>query len=623
MKELKTVDDRINWLAEELLLTKEELAGLVCRIEALERGKVVATATLLRPQAEPFTPLAPDQGSSPHPLDLEDDSWTHLGQAVFLPRVAAVSFMLVLALILRTVTDNGMLGLLPGSLLGMAYAVALIACGALLYSRKSPLAPVFSACGALLLFAIIYETRSHFSSLSGQTCYLLLVVAEIIVVSIGLQCRANALLGIALFASTLVGVALGFPSPLFALLGVLILVNTVAAHLADKRQLSQALRWYSLVFSMLFWMLWAYKLNFALKFAPAQAKAFGLDFFLPLLFAFWAFYTYTSLWQTVKSGLPLGVFHHVLPTVVAAGAFFGANAVLSPWLGRQDLQGLVTVLLSGLYLGLVTWLAKRGDDAIPGGKEFVLAATVLLIQGLAILVPPLWALPVWTVAAAILTLRADHWRSGGIRLISYLFQIFILLFMLRHESLSVQATAWPLGVLVAGGMAACNLALYRWCRRHPPDYDSAFFTVFDRRDYSALILLGIGLFQCFATARFLASTLMPGAGVEAVKAFACAQSVILNTGIVLLLCLGLKKRSRELLVVAGLIVVVAALKVFIFDLFRADGLPLVVSVFSFGVVAAVSSMVLRQWQGFADPPSSKPPSANGEGVPKNTTIGRQ
>jgi len=259
--------------------------------------------------------------------------------------------------------------------------------------------------------------------------------------------------------------------------------------------------------------------------------------------------------------------------------------------------GLTTVLISAVYLGLVTWLIRRGADEMAGAKEYVTAATILLIQGLSFAVPSLWALPVWTVAAAILTLRADRWQSGGIRVIAYLFQIVILIFALRHEALLVGETAWPLCLLVGAGMAGCTLWLYRWCRQHPPDYDSAFFTVFDRGDYSAVSLLVLGLFYGFSAVSFAVAAILPVTGGEALKAFACAQSVILNLGIVLCLFVGLRQRNREMLVVAGLAVLVAALKVFLFDLFRAHGAPLVSSVFSFGVVAAASSVVMRRWQG--------------------------
>jgi len=596
VKELKTMEDRVNWLAEELLLAKEEVAGLACRIEALERGRVVATASVTPPPREPLA-NGHEEEFMPHPLEAIDDSWAHLGQAVLLPRLAAVSFMLVIALILRTLTDNGALALFPGSLLGMVYAVVLIVSGVWLYSRKSLLAPVFPTCGSLLLYAIILETQSHFSSLSGQTGYLLLLGAELSIVLVGLCCRAKTLLLIAVIASTGVGMAVGFPNPTFSLLGVVILLNAIAAHLASVRQITHSLRWYGLVFSSIFWMLWAYKLNFALQSAHASLSGLDTHFFFPLLFAFWSFYTYSSLWQIIRRGAPLGVFHHLLPSVVAGGTFFVVEGGALVWGGTAEGIGLMTVLISALYLGLVTWLIRRRADEMPGAKEYVTAATILLIQGLSFAVPSLWALPVWTVAAAILTLGADRWQSGGIRVIAYLFQMVILLFALRHEALSVRETAWPLGLLVASGMTICTLWLYRWCRQHPPDYDSAFFTVFDRGDYSAVSLLVLGLFYGFSAASFAVAALLPVTGAEAIKAFDCAQSVILNLGIVLCLFAGLKQRNREMLVVAGIAVLVAVFKVFLFDLFRAHGVPLVSSVFSFGVVAAASSLVMRRWQG--------------------------
>ncbi len=160
----------------------------------------------------------------------------------------------------------------------------------------------------------------------------------------------------------------------------------------------------------------------------------------------------------------------------------------------------------------------------------------------------------------------------------------------------MQETAWPWGRLVAVILAAVNLWLYRWCRRHPPDaYDSAFFTVFDRGDCSAVLLLGLGLFYAFAAASFILAAALPVSGPN-VNSFACMQSLAINLGIVVLLGVGLRRRNREVLVVAGLVTLVAAAKVFLFDLLRARGVPLVLSVFSFGVVAAASSVVLRKWQ---------------------------
>lgn len=598
VKELKTLDDRLNWLAEELLLAKEQMAMMASRLDALEHLKTSGFegGRVVKEYVDYQSAWEQQGGFSPLP-ESEDDSWTHMGQTVFLPRVAAISFMLVAALILRTVTDNGMVGLMTGSMMGMIYAVALIAAGCFLYIRKSQLAPVFPVCGVLLLYAIIFETQNHFSSMSGQSGYLILLIVEIFILMVGIYCQSKGLLYVSVFASTVVGVAIGYANPLFFLMGLIILVNSIAAHAAESRKITTVLRWYTLLFAIFFWMLWAYKLNFALKFDPDRVAQLQPGLFLILISVYWLCYSWTSLWQTLSCGHTLGAFHHVLPAVVAGGSFFAVNAVLSPWVGKQELVGSITVILSALYLGLVAWLAGRGEDDIPGGKEFVVAATILLIQGLAIAVPPLWALPVWTVAAAILTLRADKWRSGGIRVISYLFQGFVLIFAVRHATFSVGEVLWPLGALVAGLMAGCTLWLYHWCRQHPPQYDSAFFEVFDRKDSSAVFLLCLGLFQGFAALRFLLFAAFQDSLAGSATDFACVQSVLVNCGIVVLLIVGLRGRNRELLLVAGGVVVVAAVKVFLLDLFRASGIPLVMSVFSFGVVAATSSLVLRKWQG--------------------------
>ena len=48
----------------------------------------------------------------------------------------------------------------------------------------------------------------------------------------------------------------------------------------------------------------------------------------------------------------------------------------------------------------------------------------------------------------------------------------------------------------------------------------------------------------------------------------------------------LKGRNKELIIVAGIVALIGASKVFIFDMFGIKGVPLVLSVFSTGVVAA-------------------------------------
>ena len=60
------------------------------------------------------------------------------------------------------------------------------------------------------------------------------------------------------------------------------------------------------------------------------------------------------------------------------------------------------------------------------------------------------------------------------------------------------------------------------------------------------------------------------------------------------------KKNKEILTVAIIVGLLGMLKSFIFDLFGIKGMPLVFSVFSSGVVAAVGSVISTRWQNRKD-----------------------
>ena len=64
----------------------------------------------------------------------------------------------------------------------------------------------------------------------------------------------------------------------------------------------------------------------------------------------------------------------------------------------------------------------------------------------------------------------------------------------------------------------------------------------------------------------------------------------------ILMLIALPKKNKELMGMAIVVVIIGALKVFGYDLFESNGVPLVMSVFSFGALAAVGSIILQRWQ---------------------------
>ena len=79
--------------------------------------------------------------------------------------------------------------------------------------------------------------------------------------------------------------------------------------------------------------------------------------------------------------------------------------------------------------------------------------------------------------------------------------------------------------------------------------------------------------------------------------FRGGQTGFINFGAVLLLLVASRRKNNEILTVAIIVGILGMLKSFVFDLFGIKGMPLVFSVFSSGVVAAVGSLVSTRWQG--------------------------
>jgi len=581
---LESLEERVAWMTDELLVLREQVSDLNTRLVKM------STASSKLPGHE--IEAVPEPGSNNE--QQAGKSWSRMGQEVLLPRVAAVSFMLVVALLLRTVTDNGIWPPHVGTYIGLLYAASLVCSGVWLYNRQNRLASVFPACGILLFCTVLLEGHSKFAALGSATTNVTLLLATVVAGAIALRYRAKALLLLTVWGTSISAFAIDFPNPHFLLFGLLILTNAVLGHLAKRREISSALRWNTLVLTTIFWAILSSKLNFALIKRPTDLPSVSLNFFPLLLFLFWAFYVYTTLWTIRRNGMAHDVFHRILPVIVAGGTFFALYAVIIPWLGGEFILGISAVLASALYMGLVAWLAKKHGKST-SGKEFVLAAILLLVQGLLLSAPEFLAMPIMLVAATVLLVRSKTWQSPGTRFIAYLFHLGIVLWGIAIGIFSVAGTPWGYGIALSSFWAVCALWAYRWCRKNPPGAGNGFFEFIDGDDLSAVVLLLIGLSQIYVMLRFAVFGIISNTMTDYAAAFYCARSIILNLGVIVLMIMGLKLRNKEILVIAALVVVVAAVKVFLFDLFRTAGLPLVLSVLTFGIVAAVSSVVMRKW----------------------------
>lgn len=584
-------------MTEQRPALEEQVEELSRQVQELRQRVEQLSAYLDLPTAAGTRESTVGQAGS-EPADASEELLGWVGRSALLQRLSTLCFLLVVALVLRTVTDNGLIDSRLGSLLGMGYAAILILIGWYKYARASLLAPVFAACGAVLMFTVVVEIHGRFAAIPSVPAYLLLMATGIGMAVISYRYAAAIPILLGALGMCLAGVTIDYPNPFFPYLAMVLFTANLLGYFAAQLRRCSWLRWIILLVTMAAFHMWAFKLAAALLNNQQPADVLALQWYLPVLALFTVSYIITALMGIVRSGATrISKFDLALPTVNVVWALLVAHYLISAWGGNVVMLGMVGVVAAAGNGGVAFWLAWRKMAGAPGTNSFVFAGSVLLALALPLATGnPLLALPLLSALALGLALLARQWQSGGIRVTSYLLQVYacVTLAQLLFENAATPSAL--LSAVAAGAMAGIGLVHYRWCRNQPPPEASVIFARFDRRDRSAVVMLMAALVNAFFLLRVIVYQgllLLPG---DVVNSFRCAQSVIINAAAAGLMLFAFVGRNRELRNIAILVTLVGAVKVFIYDLFGTHGVPLVISVFSFGVAAALESVALGRWQ---------------------------
>lgn len=582
----------IEYLSEQVKILQDKVEQLSTRLSALENATPVPP-----PQAKQIELRNKTKAARPGPEEVYSTPGI-IDTTSLLPRIATICFLLVIALILRTITDNQIINTQAGSILGMTYAAILILLGWRLYGKKSRLAPVFPGCGILLLFSVVLETHAHYQSLSTIGAYTILFVAGGTIFAMSIRYRASSLVCLGVPGTAAVAMAIDFPYPIYPILGILILSAIIAASYSFKQQMCRYLRWFTLVLSVIFWLLWTSKMNTLPTCAEPVAEMMYPDWFFPMLFVFWAVYLTTVVLNVLKKDLRLGFFESILPTITAAGAFGAGNVAVCSWFDNRSWFYATMVVIATLHLALAWWLAFRDREQASGTNVFIFAGATLIVLTTATVFHVIgYILPVWSASALALAVLSRYWQNEGVRITSYVLQTVTCITAITSYAILI-----PTSNPIATGLASLSIALfsliqYMWCRSHAPDPSrSFFFSRIDKNDYSALLLLISGLIGVYYFGQFGLNQILGSMTAEFSSQLKSGQSLIINIGAIVLMFLALRQRNKELILVGATVALIGAGKVFIFDMFGIKGVPLVLSVFSTGVVAAFGSVVMGRWQ---------------------------
>lgn len=594
-------DDALETKVEQLAAQVQALTATVEKLSArMDPAQAKAPPSLAAGAPSPWEEPASDEAG-----EVTEELLSWAGRAALLPRLSTLCFLLVAALILRTITDNGIINTLLGSALGMGYATILMLAGWRSYSKESPLAPVFAACGAILMAVIVVETHTRFQSLPLVPAYLTLMATAIAMAVISYRFSVFVPISAGTLGMCLAGAAIDYPNPFFPYLAMILWTANVLGFFAARLQRCSWLRWIVLAVSVMMLFLWAVKLGLPLARHEQAPAALALPWFLPVLALFLLTYLALALAGIIRSGAErVARFDYLLPTINVIWAYSAAYYVISVSEGSRALLGWTGLCSAIIHLWLGVWLAGRKAAEGSGANACIFAGATLLALALpAATGGLLLSLPVLAVAAVFLAIMSRVWDNGGVRITTYILQLYAcgaLTLILRNSSTAADF----LTVIPAGLLAIISLFHYQWCRKSPPPAHSAFFARFDKLDRSAALLLLAALLSGFFALRsciYQFLLILPG---DIANSFRCAQTVLINSAAMGLMSFAFVLRNREIRNAAILVTMIGAIKVFLYDMLGAHGVPLVASVFSFGLAAALESIALGRWQKGIAPPES-------------------
>ena len=591
--------------ADEALEKREK--ELESRIQMLERQLDRLTSVIGDEDTAPPAASVAAKPAAPKVKEYSDEEMPELSEEVLswasrnavLPRLATVCFLMVIALVLRTITDSGLVNKLIGSGLGMGYALALMIYGWYKYSRESPLAPVFAACGVVLMSTIVVETHMHFKSLPLVPAYLTLMATGFGMALMSRRFNAFVPLSVGVLGMCFAGAVIDYPHPFFPYLSLVLFTANVLGYFAAQLKRCSWLRWSVLAVTMIMLQLWGIRLGILLSKGEPVPPELAAAWYLPVLTVFFLTFVFLSLLGIVNAGSrKISRFDFSLPTLSVIWAFMLARHVVEAWQMNMNLLGVIGLIGAVSLLGMAFWCAGRGVEGAPGTNTYVFAGGALLAMALPAATGTfVLSLPVISLVAITMAIVSRVWENGGVRATTYLMNIYAcvaLVLALRGEG---SGATDPINMLPAGLLAVISIYHYQWCRRWPVPANSALFDTFDRNDRSAVLLLLGGLASGFFMIRvgiFHALQFVPESMQR--DAFRCGQSVLINAAAIALILYAYLRRDKEIRNVAVLVTVVGAIKVFLYDLLGTHGFPLIFSVLSFGVAAAVESLALSRWQ---------------------------
>lgn len=577
-------------------LPDERLDMLEQKIQALTRavGELRADLDRLRAQVvagEGTAPMPSAEFTRPEPPSVSGES--------VLTGVAWISFILVVALLLRTAVDNAWLPRGWGATFGLLYACGVMLVGYLRCARNVSHATVFVYSGFLLSLSIVYELCARFGILSPSAAYVLLGILFVYTAVGGVYSGRRGFLNVQVPLLLLVALAPEFPRPPFVALAMFLCTAQVLVAALSYSPANRLLPVLAGLPVWFFWLLWATALTHAARSGAMDGLALGGAYFAPLLLLFlavWIIFLSVSpfllpqIFGVVDLYVAFSTTLFGLPILRAGYAAIGGDVA---FLGRVALMAIGTVFslslpmtrynAKGRHVGGALAFAAMLD--LPMAVHFAYADAVvssLTVSaaglGSAVFIPYFFH-PLWHITAA------------GIHL--YAFGVLTYTGLLEPEYAAISFTVKVLLSLV---FLTVTLGHYTWlrtagvARRTQPERYSWVLPL------CRVPLLLLNLVCLWAFGHLIASKVLFLLEIADSSAYVCEETILIHLLALGVAWVGWLTRNPEAMGAGLLCGFIGAVKVFAYDLLYAQGFPLVLNVFILALVAMSGSILWRTWR---------------------------
>lgn len=580
-------------MGSEFHAIEQQINELSRRVALLEQATGVSQS-IKSPAAQ-----SQEKAGTDHESTLLRDSSSLLKLASIL------CFLLVAALGLRALTDNDILNPQIGSILGLTYASGLVISGHLFYRKANPLGPITCTTGALLIFSIMIETSTRFTALPEELAYLMLAATGIGLAAISHANRVALPIIIGTLGMCFSAVAIGYPTPNFPYLSLMLWASNILGFFATRLQRCSWLRWLLMFTTHLTLQAWGLKLSGVMLHDQESFANLSPAAFIPIVTLIGFTFVLIALFGIIRSGdEKVSKFDFSLPAVNASWCYVaGIYALKNP-----PAFGAPAAAAAIVHFALAYWLSKRPTANAQGTNTFMTGGLILAGLSLPALCKDMFLpLPILSALALATFYYSRQWSSGGMRISSYLLQIYIsAIIVIKFIGNTPQQLSFSVFSITL--FCACMaLAHYRLARQHSPPARSQIFTRYDRQDHSGLLPLLAGLGNAYFFAMLIAySSLHHYYSGDFAIAATSLQSIVINLSAILLTVLAVVTRNNELRNVSICILLIGAGKVFIIDILKISGTWLVISIFSSGLAAALESLVLARWKNATDTIHAKP-----------------